>query len=84
MSIGIDAVRETAQQAKGRTIREISLEPNRSKTRLMHHDETLTLEFTDGTKLVLQIGSNAGACASDDPKFDARRWDLSFCASFTR
>lgn len=71
-----------AKQAKGRTIHDISLLPNRSENRHMHNDETLTIEFTDGAVLALEIGSNAGDLASDDESFDARLLSLSFCARF--
>ena len=80
--LGIDAVRDTLQNAVGKNVVEISLEGNPSKSARMHNDEKLTIVFSDGSQLVLLIGSNGQNLMNDVRGLKASDLSLSFVAHF--
>jgi hypothetical protein len=77
-----ETVHATFDKIVGRTVETIRLQDNRSKSRQIHHDETLTIEFTDGRRLVVQGGSNAGNLMGKIAGFKASDLSLSYVPRF--
>lgn len=76
------AVHETFENIIGRTVSRVHLRDNRSRSKYVHHDETLTVEFDDGSRLVVQGGSNAANLMGEIPGFNASDLSLSYVPTF--
>jgi hypothetical protein len=77
-----EIVHATFDKIVGRTVEAVHLQDNRSKSRQIHHDETLTIVFTDGSRLVVQGGSNAGNLMGKIAGFKASDLSLSYVPRF--
>lgn len=75
-------VHETFEKIIGKTVAGVELHDQRSRYKDLHHDELLTLTFTDGTRLEVQIGSNGGNLMHDVRGFKASDLSLSFVPQF--
>ncbi len=75
-------VHETFENIVGRTVSRVHLRDNRSRSKHVHHDETLTVEFDDGSRLVVQGGSNGGNLMDEIPGFNASDLSLSYVPTF--
>jgi hypothetical protein len=75
-------VHEIFENMVGRTVSSVHLRDNRSRSKHIHHDETLTVEFDDGSRLVVQGGSNAGNLMDEIPGFNASDLSLSYVPAF--
>ena len=74
-------VHETFEKIVGKTVAGVELHDQRSRYKDLHHDELLTVTFTDGTRLEVQIGSNGGNLM-DVRGFKASDLCLSFVPQF--
>jgi hypothetical protein len=77
-----EIVHETFEKIVGKTVAGVELHDQRSKYKDLHHDEMLTVTFTDGTRLEVQIGSNGRNLMSDIRGFKASDLSLSFVPHF--
>jgi hypothetical protein len=75
----IEFVRDQIRSAAvGKTIESVELVANPSSSPIVHSDEQLTLRFTDGSVLTLEIGSNANDFVQLFPGFTSPRLRLNF------
>ncbi len=76
-------VHETFGVSFGRTVGFASIFATTARGRRhVHHDETLTVEFDDGSRLVVQGGSNGGNLMDEIPGFNASDLSLSYVPTF--
>jgi hypothetical protein len=75
-------IHETFEKIIGKTIAGVELHDQVSKYKDLHHDEMLTVTFTDGTRLEVQIGPNGGNLMHDIRGFKASDLSLSFVPQF--
>lgn len=75
-------VHEVFEKTVGRTVSAMELKDTRAKSKYVHNDETLTVEFTDGSRLVVRAGSNAGNLMDQILGFNASDLSLSYVPTF--
>lgn len=77
-----EQVHSTFDETHGKTIKGTRLQNNPAKNGDVHHDERLTIDFTDGSCLVVVIGSNGGQLHDKFRGFKASELSLSFIPFF--
>ncbi len=73
-----DAVKQRFRATVGKTVKSVDVRTNPGRFKNVHTDERLTIEFTDGSHLVVVIGSNGDELTEKYRGFTNRELDLSF------